>query len=455
MTSSWLRRRPFIVCAAALAVANAPFWLLGHAFFMSRAMVNVDLALALATLCVWPWLGSILLALAWATDLVVSQSLTFHFGTPVEFLRSFRFAAALRIDDFLHWSQLLLALPFAIGAVALRILVVRKRSLWPYMLALAAALVLFDTVNGSSQLSDRSTWRMPYNVAGSPTSNLLTLQARGDQPGELRAVPVAETAQGLIDIPQWAAAHPGRGIMLVIVESLGAPVEAELRQWLDERMIDDSIEQGFRAVSTDLPFRGSTTAGELRTLCALLGSYRGLDATTGATCLPSRLRQLGWTTIGLHGFSRRMFDRETWWPGIGLQESHFIDSPSFGKGPLCGSTFRGACDETLLGIAARRLEEGNRFVYALTLNTHLPLVPTTVPPDLGDICRKTATPQEVCELVAALGTVLHRTRELATQVRPAPLLLVLGDHAPPFALRTSRALFQQGLVPAYILIPRE
>jgi hypothetical protein len=66
---------------AALALGNAPFWWLGSSLFMSRAIIDVDIAIAL---CVLPFsipLGLALLGIAWGADLILSQSLTFHFRT--------------------------------------------------------------------------------------------------------------------------------------------------------------------------------------------------------------------------------------------------------------------------------------------------------------------------------------------------------------------------------------
>lgn len=441
------------VCAVALA--NAPFWILGQVFFMNRGFVNVDTVVAVGVMAVSPWLGLALLVLAWIIDLVVSQSLTFHFGSPAEFVASVRFASSLRLRDYAQWSHLALALPFLVSAMGLRAVAWRQVRLLPMLFPLVVMLVVIDAANGSSLLSNRDQWRLPFNLAGSPSANLLRQQKGGGHDLHLGTITKSETAQGLTDIPRWAAANPGRSVLLVIVESLGLPNDATLDKWLDDQLVDKTIQAHFQVQRTSLPFRGSTTASELRSMCALAGSYRGLDAETGSTCLPAKMARLGWEPIGFHGFSARMFDRHTWWPLMGFKQVHFIDSPLLRDKPLCGSTFRGGCDAALIDSAVEALSAGNRFVYLLTLNTHLPVTPVPSPRDLSTLCSAASAPREVCEFVAIQGDLLRHLSKKIASVKPSPLVIVIGDHAPPFSRRASRSAFSGRNVPAYVLMPYE
>lgn len=440
---------------AALALANAPFWLLGQAFFVSRGVANLDTAVALLVVSFAPAVGVFLLVIAWIADLALSLSLTFHFGSPVEFVRSIRFASVLQLSEFISWTSVALTIPFvACGLAALR-LVHGHRGIWRAACLLTPLLALIDAFNGSSALSDRGTWRLPFNLAGSPVVTLAAQQMRRPEGAPLHALASNETVQRLVDVAGWATAHPDRSVLFVIVESLGSPNAPALRAWLSRQLFDTSITDRYELRDADIPFRGSTTAGEMRALCALAGSYRGIDASTGARCLPATLARAGWTTIGMHGFSQRMFDRQDWWPRVGLQANHFIDSPLLTGVPHCGAAFRGGCDAQLIHAAVKALGPAKRFVYLLTLNTHLPLAPTPLPPDLPDLCARAAITDEACELVGALGSVLNSTRAELGGLHKAPLVVVIGDHAPPFSRRSSRDAFSADRVPAFALIPRE
>lgn len=442
---------PALRFIAALALVNLPFWVLSQGYFLSRGLVNLESAVAMIVMSFSAVAGLALLLLAWAADLVLSLSLTYHFGTPLEFLRSVQFASALEIRHYLTPGNAALALPFlAAGWAALR-LVRGQRTMWRTALLLTAALAAVDALNGSSQLSVRGTWRLPFNLGGSPVVTLATQQLKHTELPPPLPLPTADTALGLVDIPAWAAQHPDRSVLFVLVESLGLPQSPALRRWLDTRL--DGL-PAYELRTADLPFRGSTTAGELRSLCALSGSYRAIDAAIGADCLPARMARQGWTTIGMHGFASAMFDRKTWWPRIGLQQVHFVDSPLFGERRRCGAAFKGACDAELIRLGMEAATPARRFVYLLTLNTHLPLDAGPIPPALSQQCARDAVDEEACALIAGVGEVLDRLRAALQHAAVPPLVVVLGDHAPPFAVRDSRDAFSADRVPAYVLVPR-
>lgn len=294
---------------------------------------------------------------------------------------------------------------------------------------------------------------MPFNLAGSQTLNLLA--GRSDDAGDPHAaqLPADESIQGMLDVDGWAKAHPDRSIVLVIVESLGVPAHLEFRRWIDGHMNDATIGRTYSIYTAELSFQGATIPGELRALCGIRGDYRKLGPQEGSECLPSRLARMGWHTIGLHGFTERIFDRHRWWAAVGLRETRFAESTTFANSRRCGGAFRGVCDDELVLEAFRLAKTAPRFVYALTLNTHLPLPPVDVPTELQAICQRHGATQEACDLLAALGTTLKAVRSgLADAERP-PLVLLVGDHAPPFAKHASRKAFLAGKVPAYVFVP--
>lgn len=437
----------------ALAIANAPYWWLGNTLFMSRAVFNVDVALALCVLPVAPVAGIVLLCVAWGADWILNQSLTYHFRTPMEFVHSIRYADTLNISGFVEWRTVALLLPFAIAAALLVRLTRGQRNLWRPALVVISLLVLVDASNGSSMLSDRGTWRYTVNLAGSPVATLSALAVREPATAPLLALRTEDTVQGLIDIPSWAAAHPERSILFVIVESLGVPTNPALRDWLRTQWLDNP-NQRFDIRSADIPFRGSTTSGELRSLCALAGSYRSMDAAHGATCLPARLAALGWSTVGMHGFSRQMFNRAQWWPAMGLQSTVFVEAPEF-QGARCGAAFRGGCDSDLIALGMKALEPNRRFVYLLTLNTHLPVEPPSEDTPSPPACTSPTADRDVCHHLAATAAVLRQLRRAFDTTHPMPLVVVVGDHAPPFANRLSRQAFLSNKVPAVVLVPHD
>ncbi|WP_431259101.1 hypothetical protein ACQ86G_02155 [Roseateles chitinivorans] len=322
-------------------------------------------------------------------------------------------------------------------------------------MALAAIVVVaaLDLLNGSSRYAVADRRAVPLNIAGSPIVSFSRQVAASQRHEPPVALGPGESIAAVADLAGWARAHPDRSIWLVVVESMGWMENEALRRQLMKAMDGALRGDAYRVELRQLPFKGSTTYGELRALCGVIGAYADLSDAQAAECLPARLAGMGWTTTGLHGFSGRMFDRRGWWPRIGLRQALFLED--LGEElPLCGGAFRGVCDVELLQTSARRLWEPRQFVYTLTLNTHLPIDPVTVPADWQGLCDRERVSRDVCELTAAQGRLLATVADLARDLpSPRPLVVVIGDHAPPFLDVHARAAFDRRTVPALILRP--
>ena len=234
-----------------------------------------------------------------------------------------------------------------------------------------------------------------------------------------------------------------------MVESLGIPTDTVPREWLDHRLNSKK----FNVSAFEISFRGATTSGELRSLCGLEGSYTALNLSNTESCLPRLLAKNDWRITGFHGFSQRMFDRQSWWPLIGLEQSSFMESPDVLALGRCGNAFRGACDKDLLKLAVGHAAVPKSFVYVLTLGTHLPVLPVDIPPTLSSICDQRRLPANACRHIAALGDVLSNVITSTEALPTTPLVVVVGDHAPPFSDLEERSSFKQDRVPGFILEP--
>jgi len=247
----------------------------------------------------------------------------------------------------------------------------------------------------------------------------------------------------------------------VIVESFGYLQDQNARDRIAEPLYDQSLTRDYTITSGKTVYFGSTTSGEMRELCNTRTFYSEYLQHDTDTCLPDLLAARGYSNIAVHGFAGGMFEREQWYPTIGFGQEIFRDELVKTTHRVCGSAFAGACDADLAPvISAASREAGKkgkpRFIYWLTLNTHIPVAPGQARTDFhcGDdgsvfgrpkVCRMAELWHDVFEVVAAIA------RDPA--VAPADILVV-GDHGPPFWSRHDRAQFEPGQVAWYRLQPR-
>jgi phosphoglycerol transferase MdoB-like AlkP superfamily enzyme len=209
-------------------------------------------------------------------------------------------------------------------------------------------------------------------------------------------------------------------------------------------------------------YYGSTTAGEMRELCDTRSFYAEFAPVYGYSCLPQLLRQRGYTSIAVHGFAGGMFERNAWYPQVGFDKRLFGEDLARHTRRYCGGAFRGICDADLapaiIGSARDAADSGKpRFIYWVTLNTHVPVAPGDALTDFrcerADNGFGTLTVCRMAELWHDFFKTFS-TIALDPAVWPAEILIV-GDHAPPMWSKLGRAQFAAGQVTWYRLSPRE
>ncbi|MDH0863261.1 hypothetical protein [Mitsuaria sp. GD03876] len=439
---------------------QAPSWLwqmaTGNLSFEERPLFNLDLVVAAIVACFSTWLGLAALGGAWIAEGLRAAAKNYHFMSVFDFVDAGRFASLLSLGQFVTVASVAAAAVLLLCAWT----VLRQARGRPRLaLALAAALLvlpLLDGVNGSLRVAglgaDQSL--VPMNVAGSPAWNILN---------GLRAGLYSDAAPRPSEDPaafhrmrDWHAAHPGRSVLLVLVESMGLPRSSSLAAWLAGRLDTPALRGRWRLSAGSEPFSGNTTSGELRVLCGLRGHYSRLTDALAAGCLPAQWRRDGMTAAALHGFHLRMFDRRDWWPRIGLEPWNGRVREGSVPEVGCNRAFPGLCDRPLLREAVAQAGEApGRFIYALTLDTHLPVPTPAAPidPVLATYCEDTRTPLTACEFVARVGGVLDTLAVELAASDATPLVVVVGDHSPPFAERANRDAFDPSRVPLFVLEP--
>jgi hypothetical protein len=436
-----------------LVVLNAPFWVLGQQMFLLRPIINLDSAVIVFVAWWSPVVALVLVAATWVIDGLQSMSVMYHFQSTAEFVRSFRFAGEIKLQDYVGVHFFAVVGLFGLAVFLLCKVWIRWRPRQADYAAVLAIVVAIDIANGSSGATGfgRDSVLLGTNFAGSPMLNLVSAAALAvaGPKGSFRAL---DSGPAIEDLINWADNNPDRGILVVVIESFGLHRDAEISNWLKSQLYEGDLVHRWRLQHLAIPFRGATTSGELRTLCQLEGHYRNLTLSDASYCLPQKLKAQQWSTLALHGFSGNMFNRRHWWRLIGFERAIFAEDVPV-DAPRCGGAFNGVCDSYLLHLAVSESQHPKSLTYLLTLNTHLPLTPEPIPPEVLRLCKSREVSDSVCQLIAQHGLLLRTMRDKLVNVRKPPLIVVVGDHAPPFSTVRDREQFDAGLVPLMVLTP--
>jgi hypothetical protein len=261
----------------------------------------------------------------------------------------------------------------------------------------------------------------------------------------------------------YARSEEKPNLVLILVESWGLDSDAVIRQALVEPYTSPELSTRFEILQGTVPFYGPTIAGEARELCgSKIGSHiLDISPQQAQNCLPDRLASLGYHSLAVHGMDGYMFNRLSWYGGIGFQERWFEEQLSQEGLPKCGGAFVGICDADLAAWISRRLARkdlGPDFVYWVTLNSHLP-VPSPVASPTGASCALTpllSQQPSLCSWYQLVARVHDSIARLAiTKLARPTVFVVVGDHAPPFGNPALRGTFSSSEVPYIILLPRQ
>lgn len=185
-------------------------------------------------------------------------------------------------------------------------------------------------------------------------------------------------------------------------------------------------------------FSGATVEGELRELCQLdvEGGYgfKKLDSTPFKNCLPHRLNEQDYKTVGMHtGFSG-IYERTYLYSHMGFKKSIFAEQ--YNERKHC-SPFNGICDSEMFDVVEQEFASGDKvFFYWLTLTSHSPFSEKDMVNPRFD-CDKYSIPTgDICDnfrletqFFDGLGKLLAKPEMRGVEV------IVVGDHMPPVITR--------------------
>jgi hypothetical protein len=450
-----------------LVLPNLAFFLLGREFFINRALINSDYLLLWIASC---YLSSrttrFLYAGLLGFDLFLSTESIYHFSDVATILSEHQLSG---LNSVLFYSAAVGLLLLTIAALTIDR---RREVLRPHLskrgrvlVGIVVLSVAGATVARSFSPFDRDPEAFGDHVlvaSGITETGLSSFRLAMNEQQTQSALPApgAATAHLMRDLLLWGKSAGRDDIVLILVESQGLLKSAgDMRQVLAP-LIDPAIQARYAVDTGAVYFFGTTMLAELRTLCrTYVQNTRRENLPSWDRCLPNVLRQLGYEAVSYHGFDRWFYERSNWYPAVGFERSYFADELKLLAPPRCGALFfHGVCDLWIADQVEHELSmPGRKFIYWLTLNSHLP-VDSDLASESSFDCAGTETLREEigpCELARIHFQLYARIARIALNSRlPATRFIIVGDHMPPFSKSSERALYDNERVPFVELTPR-
>ena len=456
---------------AFLILPNLVFAVLGQFGYVHRALINVDYPLLGI---VAPFLGvglttAALMALL-LLDGLITLSSVFHFTLGAA-LSSLSEPLKLNLRIVLPLAGLIIACLGFTSFAIVRLGGTDSPSRTQSRVILAVVVIIssaIDLLGGASQFSPFLTTYIPINVAQSGVFAVSQSLGRALVNPPSTTPPVlrsdSHATDAIFDKLRRGSVRDSlnsANVALVIVESLGLFSKDRSNQVVLGPLLTETISKRYEVRSGKVRTDGATTQGELRELCDVDADHRSVSAIDPRICLPSMFRLAGYDAIAIHGFTGHLFERSNWYARLGFARTWFSEDILRRPGVRqCGRLLRGVCDTDAAQIVSDELRAAPRgeprFVYWMTLNSHLPVDPESAAASPlacarlaeghnPDICRLTRILQKVISAVAAIA--------MDSTIPPTRFILV-GDHPPPFFWQAERSLFVDHRVPFVELIPR-
>lgn len=335
------------------------------------------------------------------------------------------------------------------------------------LLVMVAILTLGAFFAGQNVFWTSDVSYFPHHLVRSPIRSLAVWKTNLDHkdfasrhPNSSEMHSASSDAIALLDRP---GAVKSPDMILILVESWGLPLDADLAKALTAPYDDDRVARKYKVSYGTVPFDGGTVPAEARELCNSRIGFGILAASVAYMkgCLPTLFHNRGYKSFSVHGYSDWMFQRSQWYRNIGFDQSWFGPNLDRAGLPRCGGAFPGTCDASIAGWIGSSIlsvdDDKPKFVYWVTLNSHLPV---PVHPNLPDdgICGTNTSLRDSAPLCSwfRLVRAVHQSVQLLAlrpSTRPAVIVLV-GDHAPPFADPQLRQNFSATDVPYVILTPK-
>lgn len=453
-----------------LVIPNMPFVLAMQYFYMVRAIINVDYLLLGGIAFLLPKaLVVVFFVLLMVIDFVSSLTPAYYMGLET-MLASAKHALDLNIWTTLPITLIILAIATAVSMLALLIAKpVRKNGRFSVLASVLLVIAVYGIdLGGNTNLIRISDVHFsPVNITYSGTFKTLRAlkvnidHARKEQP-RAKMLKTKSSVSELLEsftVSGSTSIKQDENIVIIIFESLGQLKDVGVNRLLMSPLLTPEIKKRYDIEIGTVHTEGATVSAEFRDLCGVTLTYEIIPLDDMPKCLPHYLKEVGYETVAMHGFSRTIFNRYEWWPLLGFDKLIFAedveDSPNVKK---CGAIHRGINDAYMAELIHEELlstnSDSRKFIYWVTLSTHIPLDEGCAEGSTFD-CSVVPRHEGLCLWMRIINLVYSKIAEIASDPDlPPTRLIIVGDHSPSFLRRNLREKFIMGEVPLIKLIPR-
>jgi len=281
--------------------------------------------------------------------------------------------------------------------------------------------------------------------------------------GSARSMAASSATQNFLSVSQASLLASHTNFVVIILEAWGQMEDAAVTRQMVSPYESSGLHALYQVDFGTVPFDGPTICGEARELCGKT-FQKGIAAASADElrgCLPNLFASSGYSTMGIHGFFPRMYDRIHWYPRIGFQTPLFKpDLDRLGM-RTCAGGFVGTCDTDVLDWMTSRIKQSSPehpvYIHWASINSHIPVV-DVITNEQAQSCRAMSPllqDRTLCNWYTLVERVHLKVAQMAMAASlPPTAFVIVGDHAPPFSSAKRRSVFSQQQVPYVFLTPK-
>ena len=436
----------------------------GNFFYLDRGLVSIDiLCLIFLRQIIRNGFIAVLFIMLFCLDFLTSLAYI-NFGGMEGFYSSWKF-----FFSFQNWLSICIGALGIVVAIFLATVFLLKRSRvtistkigFAFLLAI---IVLVDFASNTTEFSSVQSISSNINVATSASVrnisffiNYLKFKNSPVQPIKKVTTPFRVLGENIRNGINDKSVKEKPNVVLIIMESFGFNRDASTIKDILSPL--QELKDSFVVDIYKSRFYGGTEAAETRELLGLDGILFDKIISEAQQniqrSLPQDFLDIGYKTIGIHGFSGHNFNRIIWWKEIGFQEEVFATDLHRIGYPLVGTFFRGIFDLDALDFLLKmekdlQIRNESFFIYLLTLNAHLPFS--------MDLLNKYGIDKNTNEAYSIPQLMNQVQKKIVIKIvdvikqSPNTIFVFTGDHKPRMSKKDG-ALFDKYYVPSIIACP--